>query len=164
MFHPFKALSTVFFGLLFVIGGYCLVHFVGSPILEHAQASTHWPSVEGKITRSEVTTSRDSKGKTKYHTHVEYSYAVEGQALTNNVVWFGDDYSSSNRSTHAEVANRYPLGQTVKVFYDPSQPSLTALEPGAKFSSYVVYGIGWALTIAGVLIMLSSVRVFFSPV
>jgi Protein of unknown function (DUF3592) len=171
MKRPFQLLGTLALGLLLAIGGYCLVHFVGSPILAHAKASLQWPSVEGIIERSEVTTSHSNvtstsshrKRKTTYHTYVEYAYSVNGTPHTSKVVWFGDDYSSNIRSSHTAVTERYPKGNKVKVFYDPNDPTLAVLEPGAKFSSYVIYVLGWVLASVGALLMLSGIRSLFSP-
>jgi len=162
------SLGLIGVGVLITVVGYCLGHYLGRPILDHAKASNEWPFTPGKVLSSSVkhSTSRDHKthrNKHSYSHHVEYEYSVPNTKdmgktkYTGQVVWFGDDYSSSSRSTHEAVVKRYPVGVVVAVFYDPDDPSLAVLEPGAKLSSYVLYGIGWAFTLVGVIMVLGGV-------
>jgi hypothetical protein len=164
------AFLLLLLGLILTVCGYALGHYLGKPLLDHAKASASWPSVSGKIESSQVIThhahrhhGKHSNRNNTYSHLVEYNYQVNQQQFTNKVVWFGDDYSSSSRTTHQNVVQRYPVGTEVKVYYDPSHPELSVLEPGAKFSSYVLYGLGWTLTVIGVLILWSGIRTAIWP-
>jgi Protein of unknown function (DUF3592) len=167
--HAFILLT---FGAILSVGGFALGHYLGKPLLDRAKASATWPSVEGKIEISELITSHDHshshnrqhRNKNTYRQHVEYSYRVENQPLENHVVWFGDDYSSSSRSSHQAVVDRYRPGSIVKVYYEPGHPEISVLEPGAKFTSYVLYVVGWTLTIIGAMLVLGGLRTLISPV
>lgn len=144
---------TLVFGLIFLIAGYLVAFKFGAPILENAKASEQWPKASGRITASHVETSRDSENKNMYSAQVTYEYEVEGTTYTDDTVWFGGDYSSSNRSDAQQTVSKYPAGQTVDVYYQPDDPANAVLEPGAKFTSYLVYGIGWMILLVGILIL-----------
>ncbi len=149
-------LGGVVFGAIFAIIGYVVAFYFGKPILDDAKASRSWPSVSGVIERSEVVTST-SNGKTMYGFDVVYRYQVEGRDLTSNNVFFGGNTTSSSSSFAHNVVARYPKGAKVKVFYDPNDPSKAVLEPGTTWQSYLVFGIGLAFLIVGVLVFISSV-------
>ena len=149
-----KALSigTLFIGLVLLGVGYVAGFVFGAPILENAKASEQWPHVTGTITESRIETSRQD-GDTMYAALVLYEYAVEDQPLTNDNVWFGGGYSSSDRSDAQDTVNRYPVNKQVEVYYQPDDPANAVLEPGAVFSSYAIYGIGWIFLVIGGLIV-----------
>jgi hypothetical protein len=142
-------------GLLFAVIGYFVAFTFGKPILDNAKASRDWPSVPGVITRSAVATKR-SDGKTMYSFDVVYRYQVEGRELTCNSVFFGGNTSSSNSSAAYKVTGRYPEGAEVDVYYEPENPANAVLEPGARWQSYIVFGIGLVFLIVGVLVLGSS--------
>jgi len=139
-------------GLLFAVIGYFVAFTFGKPILDDAKASRDWPSVPGVITRSAVATKR-SDGKTMYSFDVVYRYQVEGRELTCNSVFFGGNTSSSNSSAAYKVTGRYPEGAEVDVYYEPENPANAVLEPGTRWQSYIVFGIGLVFLIVGVLVL-----------
>ena len=142
-------------GLLFAVIGYFVAFTFGKPILDNAKASRDWPSVPGVITRSAVATKR-SDGKTMYSSDVVYRYQVEGRELTCNSVFFGGNTSSSNSSAAYNVTGRYPEGAEVDVYYEPEDPANAVLEPGTRWQSYIVFGLGLVFLIVGVLVFGSS--------
>jgi hypothetical protein len=141
-------------GVVFTIVGYFVAFHFGKPILDNAKASTQWPKVDGVIASSEVAKSKDSDGDTMYSAEVVYKYEVEGRKLESDNVFFGGDYSSSSRSDASGTVNRYPTGKEVEVYYDPDDPSKAVLEPGAKWMSYMVYGIGMVFFVVGLLVVI----------
>jgi hypothetical protein len=143
-------------GLIFTVLGYFVTFTFGKPILDQARASVQWPKVPGVITRSVLATSRSKKKKTMYSFDVEYRYEVAGEELVCNNVYFGGDFSSSSSAGANEVVRRYPVGAKVDVAYDPNNPVNAVLEPGAHWQSYILYGIGLAFLVVGVLMFGSS--------
>jgi len=141
-------------GVLFTVVGYFVAFHFGKPILDNAKASTNWPTADGVIESSEVAKSTNSDGDTMYSAEVVYQYEVNGQKLDSDNVFFGGDYSSSSRSDASGTVNRYPVGKEVEVFYDPDEPSNSVLEPGAKWMSYMVYGIGMVFLVVGLLVVI----------
>jgi len=143
-------------GTIFATVGYFVAFHFGKPIVNSARQSETWPTVPGVIERSEVATSR-SKGKTMYDFDVSYAYTVDGKAYHGSTVWFGGDYRSSSPGVARETVGRYPVGRKVEVHYDPKHPDASVLEPGAFWSTYMVYGIGWIFLAVGGLMLLGSV-------
>ena len=138
-------------GVIFAVVGYFVAFSFGKPILDNAKASSDWPNVNGKITRSAVATKR-SDGKTMFSFDVVYKYEVEGKQYTCNNVYFGGEGSSSSSSSANGVVSRYPKGSEVKVYYEPANPGNAVLEPGTTWSSYLVYGVGMVFLVIGVLV------------
>jgi hypothetical protein len=48
------------------------------------------------------------------------------------------------------VVDRYPEGNTVRVFYDPADPTAAVLEPGAGLGAYIPLGAGIFMVVAGI--------------
>jgi hypothetical protein len=46
------------------------------------------------------------------------------------------------KDTVKAAAERYPVGRTVKVYYNPSNPSEAVLEPGLWYGNFIFAGIG----------------------
>ncbi|MCL4678148.1 MAG: DUF3592 domain-containing protein [Alphaproteobacteria bacterium] len=148
-------------GVLLVIGYFVAFSF-GKPIVDKAKASERWPTVEGRITTSEVQQDRGNKGKVMFSANVGYDYQVDGQKLLGDTVWFGGNFSSSSSGLARQTVDKYPVGKQVRVSYDPAQPEVSVLEPGAFWSSYLVYGIGLLLLGIGLLIVGSlAVKLLF---
>jgi hypothetical protein len=129
----------LFFFLIFFAVGAGLSYW-GWTILQNAQASANWPSVQGQVTSSEVERSTDSEG-TSYLPQVDYAYTVNDVRYSGERVNFGQNSYSSRRGAE-EVVARYPAGQTVAVYYDPVEPESAVLEPGVSSGSYIVLSIG----------------------
>jgi hypothetical protein len=94
-------------GTLLTLGGWFCAFSIGKPLHERAAASTAWPVADGRITKSELSRSRD-KGTTMYSADVAYEYAVDGRTLVGDAVWIGDGYRSSDaaaRRIHAVSDN-----------------------------------------------------------
>lgn len=152
-----KTIGALIFGGLFAVIGYFVAFHFGKSILDNAKASEKWPAVDGVIEQSEVVTSRGDDGDTMYAAEVLYKYTVDGREYQSDNVYFGGDYRSSSSSGAYEVVNRYPVGDTVKVHYDPDKPENAVLEPGVTWMSYLVYGIGLVFFIVGLLLVLGPI-------
>lgn len=139
-------------GVIFIVAGGGIGFYLGKPILDHAKASESWPTTEGTIIESELDRKRDKKSTT-YTASVVFRYQVAGEKFEGDEIWFGQ-YSSSNRSEMQKLVNEYPVGQDVKVYYSPDDPSTAVLKPGAFTSSYMVYGIGMVFLVIGCLLAL----------
>ena len=113
----------------------------GKPLPDEAKASEQWPQTQGEILKSELEESQSEDG-TMYGAHVAYRYAQDGGEFESSRVWFGGDYSTSDRSEMFEVVRKYPVGSVVQVYYSPDNPAESVLMPGAYTSSYVLYSIG----------------------
>lgn len=132
---------TVFWAIFVLLG----IFFAVQGTLEWIRAadSTSWPTVDGTVTRSEVTSHRSShKGRTStsYHAQIEFDYTVDGQKLhgtrrTYKVV-------ASSQSAANEAVAAYPVGRSVTVSYDPQDPERAVLEPGWDWSNAIPIAVG----------------------
>ncbi len=130
--------------------GLVLLFMFGLPMYRRAQESQTWPTATGTIQASEVT-SFFQKGKTKYSPSVSYTYDVNGRSLTSNLIWASGGDTSTVKSQQQDVVDKYPVGSTVKVFYDPENPEFAILEPGITSTNYIVLGAGGAILLVGII-------------
>ena len=148
--------KVLILGAIFTITGYFVAFTFGKPILDSAKSSSHWPETQGIIEKSTVERGRKD-GKTMYSSFVEYTYYVDNQKHTSSTVYFGDNYSSSSSKGAKEIVNRYPTEKHVTVYYNPKFHGEAVLEPGAKMSSYMVFGAGMVVFIIGILVLFSRI-------
>lgn len=98
------------------------------------QASPAWPHVEGEMLESRARAHNETGDQhgtlaRQWSTEVRYRYTVNGVSYTGNRLRaFGLNHSDEQQALH-ELAP-FPLGQKVKVYYDPAKPSSSVLIPG----------------------------------
>jgi len=130
-------------GSILFSAGVWLAYWVGKPILEKAQASSHWPGTTGTIQTSRVVESRGSKGRRRYSAEVKYVYTVGDRSYSGDTLWFGDGCKSSSPCQPRATVQRYRPGSRVTVYYDFDHPEVAVLQPGVNRSSYGLYSMGW---------------------
>lgn len=91
----------------------------------NAEAAT-WPSVKGEIRYSDTEEVRGDDDLS-YSAAVQYNYVVDGKSYGGNRIMYGNT-TFSNRSDAQKLCDKYPVGTTVDVFYDPKKPSRCVLE------------------------------------
>ena len=144
-------------GAVFSIAGGVSSFGFGKPLLDKAKASTEWPTTDGKVIESEVERHHSNDGDTTYKAMVIYQYSLDGANFESDRVWFGGGYSTSDRSAMQAVVREYPVGKKVTVHYSPDSPDEAVLQPGAFFSSYLLFGIGLTFAVIGSLMLLGVV-------
>lgn len=82
-----------------------------------------YPSVVGEITSSEPV-----DAKTTSRQAVEFRYSVNGQEFTGNRRSFVDANFSGQKSEPKLLAEQFPVGRSIDVFYNPTDPSDSALD------------------------------------
>lgn len=89
---------------------------------------------------------------------VVYEYQVGGETYTANTVHTGNTAVGPRQAQR--IADRYPIGADVPVYFDPANPKEAVLEPGlppglwkvfAVFGPFFVVGLGGILAVAGLL-------------
>lgn len=121
-----------------VIIGLVMAGWGGLGWLE-ARSSTSWPSVAGTITSVRQHSSGGSGGQ-RHRVRVEYQYAVDGAVYTSSRLRIPD--ISFLRGDRVTSPSAYHEGNTVRVYYNPGDPSAAVLEPGVGCSVYAVMGVG----------------------
>ncbi|WP_417390617.1 DUF3592 domain-containing protein [Gimesia sp.] len=152
---------VIFLGLIFLIVGYVMAYQIGLPLLEQARASTSWPVTTGEVLESKVKSHRSSNSSSStYAAHVVYRYQIEGKNYESQTVWFGSDVSTSDRSLAQNTVKKYPVRQSVNVYYDPRHPEAAVLEPGVFKTTWFYYLFGWVFL--GVGILMAGIPLFSS--
>jgi hypothetical protein len=99
-----------------------------------------WPAVSGTVVRSEVHEERDNTGgvrSTSYRPIVEYAYRVGADEHRSAQIRL--NVAKSGAKAWADsVTAKYPQGSTVKVRFDPGNPSNAALENPGSTSWYLL--------------------------
>jgi len=82
-----------------------------------------WRKVPGQIVTSEIDFSNEI-----YRAKIRYCYEFDGITQEGSGIAPIEGWSSF-RSTAAHFVNKYPVGQRVSVYVNPSNPSSAVLEP-----------------------------------
>lgn len=135
--------------IFMAVGGFFVVQGAREWLL--AGASAGWPTVQGTVTHSEVTRhTSTSKGRTRtsYNARIEFDYEIDGVRHHGNRRTYR--VTSSSQSGAQEAVDRYPVGSTVTVSYDPDDRTRAVLEPGWDWSNPIPIGVGlFAIAFAG---------------
>jgi hypothetical protein len=91
--------------------------------------SSRYPSVTGTISQSLVKTSRGTRGSVHHTLDLRFTYEVEGRQYEARRVRF---LSGGASSEPGDLARLYRVNSSVPVFYNPKDPSVAVLQPGAN--------------------------------
>ncbi len=119
-----------------------------------ASASRRWPTVEGRVIKSEWIQHR-GKG-CPYTINFSYGYKVGLQPLIGNTFRFGGECYYAEVSY---ITSNYPVGSEVVVHYDPNNPGNSVIVPGSM-SPNASLGL-YLCPIAIILGIVLIVRVYF---
>lgn len=111
-----------------------------------ARASRRWPTIPGRVVRSEI---RERRAV------IRYRYAVEGNEYEGTDVAAGDWPYRTGRSVARRV-QLYPVDAQVTVYYDPRQPHVAVLKPGLRLDVF------YLPMVATVLVLISLVLLSWS--
>jgi hypothetical protein len=146
-----------------VVGAIGVILIVSSALqLRFSRATTHWPSVAGKVVRAGIRpleTIREKKQKVVlFVPDVAYSYTVNGREHIAATI--RPDLQGEPTTFSAErLLERYPLGTNVAVYYNPANPADAVLEPGRNPQTTSLLACGIVLTIvSGVMILMRFLR------
>ncbi|KAF0209727.1 MAG: hypothetical protein FD178_3762 [Ignavibacteria bacterium] len=109
-------------------GGKVLVGLVEN--LAYFQMSKNWPSVTGKVTKSEIRTVyvRGRNGvQTKFLPDVTYSYSINLEPFTSTRIFWGTPISKEHLETN-QIVERFPTDSNVTIYYHPDKPHKSVLD------------------------------------
>ncbi len=150
--------SLIIFGIIAAVLVFLGISFTRAGIrgIKEAGESTRWPSTPGAIVSAEVQEQRPLQShsgyqKTDYLPVVKYSYTVSGTSHTGSHRTFNDDVVVYGSTDKAEAAiEKYPVGKTVQVYFNPTNPADAVLEPGKA-------GPSWRSLTAGILCLVLTI-------
>ena len=129
--------------------------------MRELQRAAKWPSAQGRIVRAE------SRAVKKNHIEdpttvgtaalIEYVFSVDGAEYRGRRISIGEVATSSSEVD--AVLERYRVGRTVPVFYNPDNPKEAVLERDSPASATVMYGIAAGVVLVGLAVVLIFTRV-----
>lgn len=120
--------------LCFAVGGISGAFFVWSLIKQNAIRK--WSFTQGKVLESRLNIiSGDS-----FEPYVKYSYAVQGEGYINDKI-MPVNYLTEDENTAKKAIAPYWIGAAVSVYYDPSDPSRSVLEPKNSFWIHLFWAV-----------------------
>ena len=145
------------FGRLFCVGVFVVIAlftygawlmFIGEVgDIVRGFASKSWSSTQGVVLSSRVSSSPGLD--VIWHPVVTYQYTVDDRAFEGDVIAFhslsGPRVGGSNRADVQEMADGYAVGTTVEVYYDPQDPAVSVLQPGASYTN--IFGPVFSLVV-----------------
>jgi hypothetical protein len=91
-----------------------------------ARSSRDWPTVPGRIVRSEIRGNRAANGLPGFRALIRYAYVVDDEEYEGREVSGGEFPYRSASSANCRVA-AYPVGELVTVRYSPNDPEIAVL-------------------------------------
>ena len=120
-----------YFTLILLVGLWALVFWMidvhGVEVLMRQHAAESFPSTQGTVLHSGVTTTRGSKGGIHYHVSISYQYVVDGQTYVGRLYRY--DGHPGNEAVVNAVVGSHPAGSALEVYYNPRDPRDTVLSP-----------------------------------
>ena len=112
-------------------------------ILQKSRRREQWPQVAGKIEASNTTSQLND-----LLPEIIFSYQVNGKDYHKQFE-FPEGTHPLPEFTKA-YNEKYPVGKTVDVFYNPENPESATLEPNTQ-GDWMILAMGVAMTVGGVL-------------
>ncbi|QIF01471.1 DUF3592 domain-containing protein [Roseimicrobium sp. ORNL1] len=147
------------FTLLFILAGLGLL-VLGVVRYREGKASNSWTEVPAKVESADMGRTKNKTAGSRYHAHVTYTYEVQGVSYTSRRVGLAGQESGSEN--HAQsLLKQYPVGSTVKAYYDPTRPEKAVLIRGVGSSVWTVFVVGLVfLGMGGYLTLRGLTRLF----
>lgn len=120
----------------------------GGERIREARQVEDWRMVSGVIESSDVLPVPGSEGA-QWRPRVTYSYAVGGRMVVSSRLSLGKTRFDDTRERAFAYLERYPLGRTVTVYYDPDEITQSVLETATPASAYFNLLSGCALALIG---------------
>ena len=96
--------------------------------MAYRQSTQTWQSITGTVLISSVQSSYSGGSHSTYPV-VVYQYEVNGQRYQSQRIKAGEQFLNVRVIGQAEATvNRYPIGSTVTVYYNPADPAESVLE------------------------------------
>jgi len=92
-----------------------------------------WPTLQARIVESRYECTTAAKGQTCWPI-IRYAYAVKRQPFEGNVVQIGPKAGSEYEMIR--IVSQYPKAKAVEIYYNPTHPSDSVLEPFSRSSNY----------------------------
>jgi hypothetical protein len=126
---------------------------------QQSARSQSWSQTTGTVQSANVVAGRNpGRNGVSYYPVVMYEYNVDGQRYIGNRIHFGSQVGIGIQSIAARGLNKYPVGGTVPVYYNPENPADAVLQrsAAANWGNYLML----AILIIAIIIIISA----FGPI
>lgn len=120
----------------------------GWRILQASKRVAQWPTVQGRIETSTL-----SSGHNDLLPDIRYHYEVAGQNYQSRFEFPSGTHPLPEFSR--SYVEKYPVGASVTVYYNPQNADDSTLEPGAQ-GDWMILALGLLLAVGGVGALLVS--------
>ncbi len=133
------------FAIFISIGG---IYAIGHPFLmkKKIKESESWPEAEATILKSKLR--KKNQGKVKYAS-IKFKFSIQGKEYISKKILIGGEVNTSSSKRAIERVEKYSVGSTHIVFYNPKNPKEAYLERGQEGVWFSVI-MGLTFTIIGV--------------
>lgn len=170
--------KSVWFTALFCYAGILAPFQAHYFFLQNSRAET-WPITTGVITVSEMSNTKEhnfnkwfaalgSKRWTYYTPFIEYEYTVNGIGCKSDVLGFVDQASPYSADI-SRILEKYPLGKSVPVYYNPENPTEAVLDKQPDMPYWLFSAMGGVFFVFGLFVFFETrppeiIITNFSPV
>ncbi len=123
--------ADLFWTILLAFAGLIGVGVFGYRIVIDSSSRT-WPTTQGTVTESALSTTYNSEGEPVHEVNVAYEYLVAGQTYRSDRISSMRTIRRSNRQAAEDVLLSYQPGREVTVSYHPRNPQQAVLETGVR--------------------------------
>src|SRR4051812_19637063 len=92
-----------------------------------ADAAANWPTVQGRIVESGISSSRSRGGAAHFDPKTPYDYRATGQPPRGRTIWLGSGLFFDSPEEAEQFMRPYGGGPPAGVFYNPADPADAAL-------------------------------------
>jgi hypothetical protein len=140
--------KRLFLGFVLLAAG-VVFFLIGFNIEKDMWSSKNWPTVQGKITKSEF-----SYRKRHYTPEIKYNYSVNGKEFTSEKIALGiKDSETSISKVYSKSLERFPKDKIVNVYYAPANPENAVLEPGINNGNFLYYVLSIVSALSGIFLI-----------
>lgn len=136
-----------------IIGAFIAVGLIitafGWRAFQKGKRSKQWPSVEGEISETRLASDEND-----LLPDIRFSYTIDEDCHIGRV-----EFPPGTMPMPGFAENqleKYPLGSTVTVYYNPQQPDQATLEPGQANDDWLILAAGIGFTATGLFAMFFS--------
>jgi hypothetical protein len=149
---------------LFAIGG-ALLTYRGFLHRSQGGISQEWPVTSGEILESAVreatTTGPGGVSETNNIPFVRYRYRVGKDEYTGSTISSGLSNTAGGPEQARTIVERYPIGSSVNVFYNPRNPQESILEKRTESAgASIAIGIVLMLISLGMVCLVAGLAIF----
>ncbi len=101
-----------------------------------ARKAASWPSIEAVVVRSDIVSTLDDDPKFE----ITYQYSINNVAYKGERLSFGP--TSDSPGYRRKMANKYPIGSKIRIFYNPLKPEVSTIFANKVDSGSIIFILG----------------------